>query len=196
MGAITATDAKLYLKLSSDSSLLTALVNQVNAIIDKYIGTSVDSTAYKQLYDGSGEYKLILDKFPIISVEKLSDDIDKDTKAISSVIATTEVLIHSKGGMIELYNQQFISGQKNIYIEYTAGYATIPNDLKIAACEMVAKKYYDSQNKRSGITQSNIMGDNMTFILQDYTQGIRETLEMYRQLRRSKGVDVTGYTGP
>ena len=102
-------------------------------------------------------------------------------------------------GMIELYNQTFPKGQKNIYIQYKAGYSTsgiqYPLDLKQVALEMVAKKFKDSEESRFGVVSKNVMGENIQFSYTDLTKEQRNILNRYRKSAAIKGIKLaSGYS--
>ena len=121
---------------------------------------------------------------------------DKDNQQYEDPIASTEMLLHKDSGVVELFNDSFTSGQKENYIEYSAGYTTadMPPDLKLVVHELIAKKFYDTDEKRQGISQRNVMTENISFVIQDISNQNMEVIMRYKKPPRQKGVAVTGWT--
>jgi hypothetical protein len=47
-------------------------------------------------------------------------------------------------------------GQHNVLLTYTGGYATIPEDLKLAACYLIQKLFRDQQKQVTGMTAISV----------------------------------------
>ena len=198
MAWITLAEAKVHLKLTLDTSdaMLNHIIPKATKYIDSLVRTGIASKGYKQLYNGNGQRSLMLDNSPIIAVAKLATSVNHTDQTYDSLLTENQDYIIDKGpGMIELLNQSFTEMQRNVYVEYTAGYVDAPEDLKLIALDLTAKKYYDLQDKRFGITQKNIRGDNVTFDYQDITDESMRIIKMYRRPPYSEGVDAVFAAG-
>lgn len=195
---VTLADMKDYLRLTTGTydDLLNLLLGKATSFVESLMNRIITETTYTELYDGNNENELILDKSPIGAVNVLSLDIDKELKKYDNAIVANEILIHDDIGTIELYNESFIVGQKNIYIDYDAGYAAadIPPDLKLIVMDLCAKKFKDTEGGRFGITSKNVMAENVTFIISEITSGNRAVIEKHRLPARRRGVSVSGWT--
>ena len=89
MGLCTLALAKSYGKITSSShdTLLTNLIKRASGQIDSWTNRTLARADYVELYNGDGDRKLYLDHYPIVSVSKLSIDIDKETQTINEEIA-------------------------------------------------------------------------------------------------------------
>jgi hypothetical protein len=56
----------------TDETLLTALINRATSTIEKFCDRTFTSTTYRQFYDGTSDYDISTDEYPIISVQMLS----------------------------------------------------------------------------------------------------------------------------
>lgn len=196
MGLIAISDVKPFLKITSSSydTLLTAIAGKVNKFIDTRINRTLDLTTYTELYDGTGTDKLILDHYPIVTLNLISEDIDIENRTYSSVITQNLLVVDKESGIIEYVNGVFIQSQRSIYISYTAGYNTYPADLQLVAVDLAAKKYYDVQEKRQGIQSKNIMQENISFDLSDLNKEHNKILNLYRKRPGKLGIAVTALT--
>lgn len=196
MSLITNAEARQYLGITTsiDDALLNALLDSFSAFVATYTGRRIESTAYAQLYDGSGTARIILNEYPIISVTVLSQDLDHSTKKYSSPYAATDFFL-ATGGIVELYEDIFVELQRSVYVSYTAGFATIPGDLKDLVKQMVAKRYQDCKDKRFGMQSKNVFDDSITFDFKDLPDSGKTILDRYRKRPGAKnGVDVTSWT--
>jgi hypothetical protein len=130
---------------------VTALIPQVQAEMERYCGCdSFDSATYTdQAYDGTGTKSLYLRNWPVTTLTSVKT---LDGAGTSTTLASTEyraaVGDNSNGRLTRLSgsssywpdNTPALSngpcwpvGSENILVTYTAGYSTIPGDLKLAA---------------------------------------------------------------
>lgn len=191
---LTLEEAKQYLEItgSGQDTLLTALLTSFTALIKTYLNRQLENTNYKQLYDGTGTNRIILDQYPIISVSKLSQDLDNENKVIGDLYSASEYYI-LPGGMIELYADIFVDGQRTVYVDYNAGFATIPGDIKDVCKQIIAKRYQDLKDKRFGISSKNIFDDSVSFEIADLSSSMKLVLDRYRKRPGAKGADVSGW---
>ncbi len=192
---ITKIEVETYARITtgSENTLLDLLISKASEIINSFCGRKLESTEYEELYQGNGGYELMLDHFPLISVTALSLNIDKENKTYSDVQDAVNLLLKKKVGIIELYNNVFsLNKLWNIYIKYTAGYTTIPEDIKLICLDMVAKKYFDSKQNRFGMESRQVMGQSITYNFKDISDENKNILKKYIKFREPFSVDVFG----
>lgn len=229
------------------TAIVTTIKDAAEAWIqNQYCKQTFESTNHKDLYDGTGDDTLLVDHYPIISVNLLAIGTDDaisvkntNTGAHATVsVSSTAVSLYKDGttstlslstystfttlvdainalsgwsaalmsssyasypstllipkfglecinnnyvylqmpddgeddfevyeneGMIKLYSG-FPTGRKNVYIDYTAGYATIPNDLKLAV-EIIVKYLYQRRMEESfGLSSYSSGGISSSFV--------------------------------
>lgn len=172
MALTTVANVKQYLGISgsSEDALLSRLVDWATDLIHSYCGRIFPEAGYDEYYDGDGTDGLLANQYPISTVTTLEvNGLQKDASAYT---------LYEQLGLLRLKSGVFPRGKKNIRLQYTAGYATIPNDLEQAAIELVAMKYYDRGRDRLGIEKR----DDTTYAA--HLPGeIREILDLYRRYR-------------
>lgn len=122
----------------SDATLIT----QYSRAIEKYCDRVFTSTSYTEYVDGGSEF-LNTVQYPIISITSITDTQD------STVVDSTDYDFYANSGMIfrkdnnslELFAEDNLfwgPGRKRWKVIYTAGYASTPEDIKLAINMLVA----------------------------------------------------------
>ena len=183
---ISLADARTYLKIPSsdtdDDSLLETLINYSYKALEKYIGHQIISATYTEFYDGDGTRLLVARKWPIISVTSVHVDIERDFESVD-LVDSGNYVTDTDNGIIEIFQEEatgptvFERGIKNVKVIYVAGFAAIPNDVKLAGLRHVAYLY--RQENTEGTTSQSLGGksesydqkpipDNIQFLLRPY----------------------------
>jgi len=192
MNLVTRAEAKTYLNITSVTydTLLDELISDCSGMIARLCRRDLAAADYEQVYDGSGRKSLILDNAPINEIYVLSDDLDKDNRQYDSTIDLDTIMVRGKSGIIELYNQTFGEGQRNIYVKYNAGFATIPGELKLVCKDLIAKKYTAIIERRAGISSKTVNGESVSFSSQDLNDDQRKVINEFKFRDELQGVDV------
>lgn len=157
-------DLKLYMDIKTedgevdDADLLIGLINQITATMETYCGLlHFTETVYTEYFDGAGSDTLYPDRYPITSVSGIYDDgsrtFDEDTKldpTIYFVADNNTILLTS-------YNT-FGDYRRNVKLVYVAGFATIPEDLKLICVKEVARLFRTRNDK--GMESRSIQNNN------------------------------------
>jgi len=157
---------KSYLKIT-DTSLDTWLSEQITEVEDEirlYLGRSLETATFTEVYNGDGTNELVLNEFPVTSITSLSymDD-EVWTLYVDETDYERLVIDYSKLVMI---GGTFYEGIGNIKVIYVAGYSTIPGSIKQSAKELLALRAKDSyqfdgrlgfisKNKNAGASSSD-----------------------------------------
>lgn len=194
---ITLADAKRYLKITSvtHDTLISDLVSKACAYVETICNRTFDADTYDELYTGANDSVLMLDHSPVNHIDFISDDLDHSTKKYGAVIDTNDILVNCKSGMIEWMSGIFIRSQRNYYVRYNAGYVNVPEDIKMVACDLVAKKFQDIDQGRIGIASKTIKSDNVSFSFLDISKENMNILRLHTKPSHSDGIPVTGWTG-
>ena len=158
MPILTATAYKQYATLPStlDDARITAAIAAAEAMLLRWTGADAfASTVYvDQAYSGNGSSMLVLHNWPVTAIASIAYvgcSGDASVLAASAYRADSSLGIVYKLGagdrMIYYDSQPFIggitdtsvwrAGPQNYTVSYTAGYATMPDDLVQLCCEMV-----------------------------------------------------------
>jgi hypothetical protein len=158
-------------------SLITNASMQVLQYIDRpHILSSVLGLLTEN-YDGNDSDRLLPRNFPIISVSSLSID------GISIQAATTPTTAGYlwDGRRILLRGFRFCRGVQNVQLSYSAGFPSVPLDLKQAAIEAFALTY--RQRVRIGEKSNSMSGQvNVSFDMGDVPPRSMAIFSQYRRL--------------
>ena len=133
--------------------------------------------ALTESYDGNDSDRLLPHQFPIIAVTSVSIDNVPVQQASSPV--TAGFLWDTR--RILLRGFRFCRGVQNVQISYTAGYSSVPLDLKQAAIEAFALTY--RQRVRIGEKSNSMSGQvNIAFDMSDVPPRSMAVFSQYRRL--------------
>jgi hypothetical protein len=169
---------------SNDDTALQSLISngslQILQYIDRpHILASVIG-GLNETYDGNDSDRLLPRAFPIISVTAVSVDglSIPQSQGFSSATQVVGYLWDSR--RILLRGFRFSRGVQNVAVSYTAGYSSVPLDLKQAALEAFALTY----RQRTHIGEkSNSMGGQVTLSF-DMSEVPPRSLCVFGQYRR------------
>lgn len=200
-GASTATNANWIVSLAdvieikNDNASVTAeysafysnCISRVSDRIETICKNPIVEQSFRGLYDGNGTNELMLNNFPIISVSSLkyrNNPTENWTNIITSGSISANCLIYPY--KLNLYNYYFPYGNKNIEVNYTAGFQSY-DDVKQVALEMIEIMIRESKqgnsNETLGIQSTNdsgIVGNNITYI--DLTERWDEMLTPFKRV--------------
>lgn len=129
-----------------------------------------------ETYDGNNSDRLLPRQFPLIAVTSVSVDNVPIQQATSPVAAG--FLWDSRRILLRGY--RFCRGLQNVQVSYTAGYSSVPLDLKQAAIEAFALTY--RQRVRIG-EKSNSMNGQITIAF-DMSDVPPRSMSVFSQYRR------------
>ena len=167
---------------NDDATLQSLITNgrlQVLSFIDRaHILASVNGTL-NETYDGNDSDRLLPRNFPILSVSSVMIDGVAVTQASTPV--ASGFLFDAR--RILLRGFAFTRGVQNVQVTYTAGYASIPLDLKQAAIETFALAY--RQRAHIGEKSSSLGGQvTLAYDLADIPQRALSVFNQYRRVAR------------
>jgi len=136
---------------TSGDELLTTFLDWSTSLIQGITDRNFDNGTYVEYVDGTGFEELQLREGPVTSVSAVSE-VTWDSSAVESLLAVTDFrILHHSGnklpGRLLRLSSDWARGRHNYKAEYTAGYVTIPNDLKYAclfAAQWIRGKRKDS----------------------------------------------------
>lgn len=144
---------------NEDDSLLRALINRATDIIESYCnGRRFISTAYtNEEYDGKGSDYLNLKHYPVTTLTSIDRRIGDFANPSWGALSNSFYKLIDDGergpGQV-YYSGKFVRGVRNYRVTYTAGFATIPNDLQQACITLVA--FLKNQTKATGMKSETL----------------------------------------
>lgn len=113
---------------------LDAIITGVSAQMQQFANRNFVSQSYSTVLSGIGGRRLLLPNTPVTAVSSLT--IDDEAIPASTGRYVPGYVFDDLGIWLRYYD--FCRGPLNIALTYTAGYATVPQDLARACCEGVA----------------------------------------------------------
>lgn len=124
--------ARAWLGITDNSQdvLLTRLITSTSrSILNSLNRGDLHSQAYTETYDGSGTNRLTLINFPVTAVSAVTID----GISIPAALNTYDYGFGFDAYSVHLTNNLiFTRGKQNVSVTYTAGYASIPEDIEQA----------------------------------------------------------------
>lgn len=188
-------DTITYNNPTSDGteSLVDTLIPAVELEFERFTGRKVDSEALDERYDGDGAEVILLRSAPatVTAVSLISADGTATAVASIDYYADTERgLLYARSGIS--HDSGFVpdgwgdrparnraplyrwpEGTRNVRVQYTGGWSSVPADLSIAAVRRIADLIQDRRNNRM-LTTDSMQGRSLTRPDSDY-----ETLMQY-----------------
>jgi hypothetical protein len=154
---VTEDDVEAYLSTvvstlsSADSNKMSFILNIASQMICSFTNRSFALASYTDVFDGVATDMLVPREWPIKSIVTLKFSADGDfststDEKANSVISTDGTSVDLRDGLTTP------RGRATVQLEYTAGYSSIPHDLRYAALVQ-----YQYLTRNSGSTQGNAM---------------------------------------
>lgn len=117
---------------------LESLIDQMSEVFEGYCGRQFLSRSFTEYLNGTGTYYLFPKHTPITSVSGIYDNSSWEWTE-TDLISGTNYRIQDDNCIV--CNTTWNQYNQNIKIVYTAGYSTIPIDVKLACIEEVVRKW-------------------------------------------------------
>jgi hypothetical protein len=158
MALITLDDVKNFYGITGDrtedNDLIENLILRFTSLFENYCSRiSFEVQTFTDVLDGSSDYYLFPEQYPITSVSGIYDDSSWVWEE-DSALEPTSYRIANKNSIVSL--TPFTKGLNNIKVVYSAGFNPVPEDLKQALIEEVVRSF---KNRKTldiiGITASD-----------------------------------------
>lgn len=166
-----------YVDISDDNTFIESVINQKTKEFHNYCGVEQFlSKQYIEYYDGNGSNLLFPYKTPIISVTSIYDDHDW-VYGVDTLIASTSYKVVDNR---RIYNKDgvFTKGNQNIKITYTAGYVSIPDDLKLACIREVLREF--NRRKDFDVVAKSLDDGTINYVEKGLLKSSKDVLNKYR----------------
>lgn len=170
---IETADLKTWLGITGDSenAFLARLAAGLDAAARSYLRRNILSAEYTRYLDGLGRKWLYLPEYPVTAIADLrvamppwggvGNDNAFPTAAIwarnSDFIADTLDESEENQGRLTSIRTAWPRGIANIKVQFTAGYAAVPQDLKLALCQFASQ--IRAARDKGMVTASETLGD-------------------------------------
>lgn len=179
MALCTREEVKSYMSMTGSNSDIDStikdLCNRLSATIESYCGREFSSAEYTEYHNGYGNVILYTNNYPVTSVSGIWEDTSRDWP-VNTEVDSDEYFVNE--GAIYRRDAYFLDWPMSIKIIYTAGYATIPYDLKQACIVEVARSY--EQRKEQGVDTKAYADANTTYVLDDFLPNSKLVIDLYK----------------
>jgi hypothetical protein len=170
---------------SNQDAKLQLIISSVSALIESYCGRIFQSTTYTESYDAKDSV-ISLNNYPVISITSVKTSTDgglTQTTLVANSAAKDGYIVDLKEGLI--YSQtgsSFLPSYeikyRSLEVVYVAGYATIPNDIKLVTYDLV--DYYKNNEQKPMQAMMNSSTENFTAPTTMFPPHIQRVLDLYR----------------
>ena len=167
MALITVAEAKTLIPSISgtdDDSLLGTLITQAGVAMARYCGypgdaPTMESASYTRDLDGNGTREIWLDVWPATAITSVYDDPEQDFGADRLVASTDYAIVNKRKLRLTSSSAQGVwtEGGGTVRVAYTAGFATVPDDLK-SLCALQVRHMYDRRQTQGKTSVSQGQG--------------------------------------
>jgi len=128
--------------INDDDGVLLPLIHAAQKYAENYCDTIIEAADVTEYQDGDGTDTVLLRNFPVNSITSVYDDVGRDYAA-ASLIPAASYMFESSGRLI-LENALFSFGRQNVKVVYNAGYADVPDDIKVAVANITFANYLEA----------------------------------------------------
>lgn len=164
---LTAAEVKAYMGILSSSTdkdtIIGTFISDVSLWIENYLEKKVVSqTVTDEKGSGDGTEFYYPKYSPVTAVTTLTYRGTPTSSYANVVSNSSNILVDPDGDYIEVYGTVFPYGRLNLKLTYTAGYSTVPNEIKQVAYEMVATRFRESNDPALGQNRLGIQSKSRT----------------------------------
>ena len=191
----TIEDYKDFMGITStkEDLKLTSLVTSASALVKSYCGRSFvdyvssDKTEYITVEDDI--YSIALEEFPVISITSVEERYSYSSDYVALTTANNEYYLDTKTDSIVRTNggygyRNWPKGPGSVKVVYTAGYATMPQDLELAVFDIITyyhKSEYRGYKMLAGAA-TNAPGSTSQYRNVSFPDHIKRVLDLYKNV--------------
>lgn len=180
MSLITLDEIKSYDGMTGSNAEvddeLDNIAERISKIFETYCGRVFDSATYTECYDGEGSNCIYLKHYPITSVSGIYDDGEWGWEE-SYLVDSNNYRIKDERAVVLKESYTFYDYIQNVKIVYTAGYSTIPADLK-HVCIIETLRSFKSRKEPSVISKSLADG-TVSYVAKEFLPQTKIVLDRY-----------------
>ncbi|MGA1773145.1 MAG: hypothetical protein ACO387_03445 [Flavobacteriaceae bacterium] len=181
---ITLEDYKKYKKLTKTDSdeELGAIISSVSSLIKNYCGHSfIDyyTESKTEVFNiKSSQHAILLNEWPVktVSLVEYRDSYDESYATLDS----SEYYVDTSIDTIFKHSGFWPEGFGSVKVTYTAGYASTPEDIKIAALDLVHHYHKEEYKERKSIGNASIDTGLSKMGTSKWPPHVSRVLELYR----------------
>lgn len=176
MNLCTLDNVKTFLSLTTSGSdvLLTELITRVSKSIESYCDRTFDSQSYTEYFDGGSE--VFPSNYPITTVTSVHYDTNREYGTDDLIDSTYYTTIDSRS---IAFDDEYKKYPNALKVVYTAGLSSVPEDLKQACIDEVAR-VFKMKEYRSIELLSDDKG-SYTYITDNFLPSSKSIIDRYKR---------------
>lgn len=163
---------------TTSDALLTRLLDDATSFLNTQMNRdTLASTGTTENRDGSGKARMMVrDIHPVTAVSSVVINGQSVPASTSWDMAGYVFDTHS----IQLRGRVFDKGVQNVALSYTAGYTTIPGDVRQACIELAGFKFRTKDTSSAGWVSKSLAGETVSFSQKDVSASVRSVIDQYK----------------
>jgi hypothetical protein len=153
---------------TTDDALLDRLIAAVSTAAETFCARTFAVTSYTDAFRPMGQSSIFLKHGPVVTFTGLT----------VAGIDSPSTNWTRDGRVLTLNSGVFGAGP--VVATYTAGYATVPDDVQQAVIETVVLRYREMD--RLGLSSKGLAGETTAFIVSELTQSAKAILQRHREV--------------
>lgn len=175
---------KLYLGIdaadSGQDDLLDALIAYASERIESHCRRKFASAAVTEYLDGTGISRLVLARRPVTALTGVYEDSDRDF-GDDTEIDPDDLELYPETGLVAWTGGVFPRGTRNLKVEYTGGYATVPDDVAVACVKLAAAWYAHARSGADGLRRETLGDYSADYSGRELPANVEGALAPYRE---------------
>jgi len=181
---ITLQDYKLYKKLTKtdNDAELSIIIDSVSTLVKTYCGHSfIDyyTTPKVEIFNiKQSQHAILLNEWPVKAVSQV--EYRKDYNEAYKILDPLEYFVDPSIDTIFRHKGYWEYGLGSVRVTYTAGYASTPEDIQIAALDLVHHYFKEEYKERKTLGAATIDTGYSKFGSTKWPPHVIRVLDMYR----------------
>jgi hypothetical protein len=162
---------------ATDDALLTRLITAASQFIQSWLQRQIAVSDWIELRDGNGGQRMAFANFPVSAVLALSiDGIVIPPAPATGGFGAGYVFSPTE---LALRGYVFSRRAQNVIVTYTAGYASVPPDIRQACIELVCQRYRE-RSRIGEVSKALMSGETVTYSQKDMSDDVKTLLQQYQ----------------
>jgi hypothetical protein len=186
MAIVTLAEVKAILGITTAASdtRLQLVIDMVAAAMENECDRVFDSATYTEYYNHEGGHNmLVLRQWPLVTLTSVNVDTSYAWGSGTALTLSDAVTTDTTNGIVYRRGAFWTYGTRHIKVVYTAGYSTIPQDIKMAAYYWVGRVYDDFAHGMRGKDSMTIPGGQVLSLQSEVVPNyVAKILRKYKRL--------------
>lgn len=159
---------------TATDDVLNALITGVSGFIRAWLNRDITTNSYDIRRSGRGTFAMQLPQYPITAVAA----VEIDSLSIPAAASWGKTGFSFDTEQIVLSGHCFTRGNSNVRIQFTAGYAMVPDEIAQACNELVTLRF--RTRDKLEISSKSLAGETVSFTQKDMPASVATVLRNYR----------------